>query len=173
MLVLEMCTHRNLSLESSVANRAMIRQAFRVRREMFRQVILSEESFLAHATFVGFYARVSHFMATHVGAIGKLHVAHVTLKEFSVRSSVGILSGGYVVVVGRALGHVCGEGTAAYCTEAVASCTFKQCTTPFRSFFARCGSLERKMPWLLVSEGSELDILFQFGGTFLQVVFYN
>lgn len=142
MLVLEVSTHRNLSLESAVANRAMVRQAFRVRRKMFRQVILSEEPFLANATFVGLHARVSHLVATHVRAIGKLHVAHVTLKEFSVRSCVGILSGCYVVIVGRALGHVCGEGAAANCTEAVASGTFEQCATPFRSFFARCGSLE-------------------------------
>lgn len=69
MFVLEVGSHCDLTLESSVTNGAMIRQAFRVRREMLGQVILSKESFLANAAFVGFDARVSHFVSTHVRAI--------------------------------------------------------------------------------------------------------
>lgn len=69
MFVLEVSSHRDLALESSVANGAMVRQAFRVRRKMFRQMILSEKSFLADAAFVRFDARVSHFVTAHVRAI--------------------------------------------------------------------------------------------------------
>lgn len=69
VFVLEVRTHGNLALESSVAYWAMIRQALGVSCEMFCQVIFPEESFLADATFVRLYSSVPHFMSTHVGAI--------------------------------------------------------------------------------------------------------
>lgn len=74
------------------------------------------------------------------------------------RSRVGILSGSYVIVVRRALSHVCGEGAAAYCTEAVTCGTFEQCASPFRSFSARCGSLKliEMLFYLLLSGHSEV-----------------
>lgn len=69
MFVLEVRTHGNLALESSVTDGAMIRQALRMCREMFRQVILSKESFLADATFIRLDTGVSHFVAAHVRSI--------------------------------------------------------------------------------------------------------
>lgn len=69
MFVLEVSTHCDLSLESSVAYRAMVWQAFGVGREMFCQMVLPEESLLTNATLVWFDASVTHFMAPHIRAI--------------------------------------------------------------------------------------------------------
>ena len=69
MLVLEVCAHGNLALESSVANWAMVRQALGVSGEMFCQVVFSKESFLADATFVRLYSSMPHFVSAHVGAV--------------------------------------------------------------------------------------------------------
>lgn len=44
VLVLKMSSHRNLSLKSSVADRAVVWQGFRVCGEMFSQVVFAKES---------------------------------------------------------------------------------------------------------------------------------
>jgi hypothetical protein len=69
MFVLEMSAHGNLALETSVAYRTMIGQAFGVCCKMFSQMIFSEKSFLTDATFIRLHAGVAHFVSTHVGAI--------------------------------------------------------------------------------------------------------
>lgn len=100
VLVLEVCAHCDLALETSVANRAMVRQALCVGGEMLGQVVFSEEPFLANATFVGLNSGVPHLVATHVGAVGELHVTDVTLEQFPLRASVRILRRRHIVVVG-------------------------------------------------------------------------
>lgn len=69
VFVLEVRPHGYLALESSVAYRAMVRQAFSVCREVFSEMILSEEPFLADAALVRLHAGVPHLMAPHVRAI--------------------------------------------------------------------------------------------------------
>lgn len=44
VFVLEVCSHRDLSLKPAVANRAVVWQGLCMRCEMFGQVILPEES---------------------------------------------------------------------------------------------------------------------------------
>lgn len=84
VLVLEMCAHGYLSLETSIADRTMVGQCFGVCGKVLRQVVLAEESLLTDAAFVGLNAGVSHLVPTHVGAIGKLHIAHIAFEEFPV-----------------------------------------------------------------------------------------
>lgn len=108
MFVLEVRAHRDLPLESSVTYGAMVGQAFSVCREMFREVVFSEESFLADATFVRFDACVAHFVSSHVRAVGKLHVADVAFEEFPVWAGVRGLRRRHIVIVRRTLRHVAG-----------------------------------------------------------------
>lgn len=108
VFVLEVCAHSDLALKTSVANRAMVRQAFCVGGEVLGQVVFSEEPFLAYATFVRFDAGVSHLVAAHVGAVGELHVADIALEELPVWARVRVLRRRHIVVVGRALRHVRG-----------------------------------------------------------------
>lgn len=112
VFVLEVGAHRDLALETAVTYRAMVRQALRVCGEVFSEMILPEESFLADAAFVRFDTGVAHFVAAHVRAVGELHVAHVAFEEFPVWA-VGVLRRRHVVVVGRALRHVRGQRAAA------------------------------------------------------------
>jgi hypothetical protein len=60
MLVLKMSAHRDLPLETSIAYRAMIRQGFRMRREVLGEMVLPKKSLLTYSTFVWFHACMSH-----------------------------------------------------------------------------------------------------------------
>lgn len=84
VLVLEMCAHGYLSLETSIADRTMVGQCFGVSGKVLRQVVLAEKSLLTDATFVGFYSGVAHLVPTHVSAIGELHIAHIAFEQFPV-----------------------------------------------------------------------------------------
>lgn len=108
VFVLEMSTHGNLTLESSIAYWAMIRQAFSVGCKMFGQMIFPEESFLTNATFVRFDPCMPHFMSTHVSSIWKLHIAHIAFEYFSMWTRVCILCSGHIVIIRETLAHMCG-----------------------------------------------------------------
>lgn len=74
VFVLEMRTHRNLTLEAAIADRTVVRQRLCVRGEVLGQVVLPKESLLTDAAFVGLHAGVPLLVSTHVGAIRKLHL---------------------------------------------------------------------------------------------------
>lgn len=108
MFILEMGSHCDLPLKATITNRTMIRKCFCVRCKMFSKMILAKESLLAHTAFIPnqiqrcktvkrrdqiavmpiqinklyirFNSGVSHFMPSHIGSIGKFHVAHITFK---------------------------------------------------------------------------------------------
>lgn len=143
MLVLEVSTHGDLPLEPTVANRAMVRQAFSMRSEVFSQMILAEESLLTHATLVRFNPCVPHFVTAHVRAVRKLHVADIALEELPVRPRLCVLRR-HVVVVGGTLRHVGGQGATAECRETVATVAFQNCAASFWVLLFndwRCGNL--------------------------------
>lgn len=73
VLVLKVSAHRDLSLETSVAYRAMVWQCFRVRRKVFRKVVLSKESLLAYPTFVRLHPRMPHLQDTTMRCISMPH----------------------------------------------------------------------------------------------------
>lgn len=83
MLVLEVRSHRNLTLEAAIADGAMVGQRLGVCREVFGQMILAKETFLADATLVRLHARVPHLVAPHIGAVGELHVAYIAFEDFA------------------------------------------------------------------------------------------
>lgn len=60
VLVLKVSAHRDLSLESSITYRAMVRQSLRMRREVLRKVVLPKESFLTYPALVRLHARMPH-----------------------------------------------------------------------------------------------------------------
>lgn len=99
VFVLEVGSHRDLALETSITNWAMVRQALGVCGKVFGQMVFSEEPFLAHPALVGFDAGVSHLVAPHVGAVRKLHVTDVAFEQLSVRPRVGGLRASHIVVV--------------------------------------------------------------------------
>lgn len=83
VLILKMRPHSNLPLKATIAYRTVVGQCFSMRGEMFGKVILPEESFLTNAALVGFDASVPHLVSPHVGSIRELHVANITLEQFS------------------------------------------------------------------------------------------
>lgn len=86
MLVLEMCPHGDLSLETPITNRTMIRQRFGMCGEMLCQMIFSEEPLLTHSTLIWLHSSVAHLVTTHVGAVREFHVADVALEHLAVHS---------------------------------------------------------------------------------------
>lgn len=106
VFVLEVRAHSNLALEPPITYWAMIRQTLGMCCEMFGQVVLPKEPFLADAALVGFDTSVPHLMSTHVGAIRELHIANVTFEQLSVWTSVRVLRRRHIVVVWRTLRHV-------------------------------------------------------------------
>lgn len=75
--------HRDLPLETPVADRTVVRQRFRVRCEMLGQMVLPEKPLLTHPTLVRLDAGMSHLVATHVRPVRELHVAHVALEQLA------------------------------------------------------------------------------------------
>lgn len=69
VLVLEVSSHRDLPLETPIADRTVVRQCFGVRGKVFRQVVFSEEPLLADSTLVRLDTRVTHLVTPHVGAV--------------------------------------------------------------------------------------------------------
>lgn len=93
MFILEMGSHGDLSLKSSIADRTVVRQCFCVRRKVLSQVILPKEPFLTHTALVGLDTCVTHFVSSHIRAVRELHVTDVALKQFAVMLFVGITVG--------------------------------------------------------------------------------
>jgi hypothetical protein len=77
-----MSSHSDLPLEPLIANWAVERQLFVVRGHVFGQMVFPEEPFLANATLERFDTGVSHSMTSHIGTIGKFHIAYVALERF-------------------------------------------------------------------------------------------
>lgn len=88
MFVLEMRPHCDLSLETAVTYWAVIRQRFRMRCKMLGKVVFTEKSLLTNSAFIGFDARMAHFVPAHVGPVGKLHVAHITFEHLPVHPAI-------------------------------------------------------------------------------------
>lgn len=97
----------------------MVRQAFSMCSEMFREVIFPEESLLTYATLIRLYTCVAHFVTTHISAIGEFHVAYITLEQLPVWTRFDILRSGHIIIVWGALSHVSRQGTTAECGKTV------------------------------------------------------